>query len=88
MTVYGRCQRVSPAQHDGSSKGNWEGIGMLRFIAKVATSLLLCVRSTAERGATAVEYGLIASLIVGVIVVVVAALGEQVLGLFSSVPFF
>jgi pilus assembly protein Flp/PilA len=61
---------------------------MVRYIAKVATSLLLCVRSTAERGATAVEYALMVALIAAIIVAVVAALGEQVLGLFSSVPFF
>jgi Flp pilus assembly pilin Flp len=78
--------RIGFARHVGFSKGNWEGIGMLRFIAKVATSLLLCVRSTAERGATAVEYSMLAALIAGVIVAVVGALGQHVLGLFSSLP--
>jgi Flp pilus assembly pilin Flp len=61
---------------------------MLRFIAKHATSLLLSVRSTDDRGATAVEYALMVALIAGVIVAVVFALGEQVLGLFRAVPPF
>ena len=37
-----------------------------------------------ERGATAVEYALIASLIAAVIAAIVAVLGEEVLGLFQS----
>lgn len=42
----------------------------------------------AERGATAVEYGLLVALIAGVIVVATIALGEQVLALFNSVDPF
>lgn len=61
---------------------------MRRFFAKHATGLLLCVRSSAERGATAVEYALMAALIAGVIVAVVFVLGQQVLGLFKAVPSF
>lgn len=61
---------------------------MPRWVDKLQTRLLLGVRSTADRGATAVEYGLMAVLIAGVIVAVVIALGEQVLGLFKAVPPF
>jgi pilus assembly protein Flp/PilA len=38
-----------------------------------------------ERGATAVEYGLMVALIAAVIVVAVAALGTKVNGIFTSV---
>ena len=37
-----------------------------------------------ERGATAVEYGLLVALIAGVIIVTVAATGTSVLGLFTT----
>jgi pilus assembly protein Flp/PilA len=38
-----------------------------------------------ERGATAVEYGLLVALIAAVIVTVVATLGQQILGGFEDV---
>jgi pilus assembly protein Flp/PilA len=38
-----------------------------------------------DRGATAVEYGLIVALIAAVIVAIVATLGQQILGAFTSV---
>lgn len=38
-----------------------------------------------DRGATAVEYGLIVALIAAIIVVVVAALGQKILGAFTTV---
>ena len=41
-----------------------------------------------ERGATAVEYGLLAALIAAVIVVAVTTFGQAVLALFTSVPPF
>lgn len=44
-------------------------------------------RLTDERGATAVEYALISSLIAGVIALTVGGLGAIVLGLFDSVSF-
>ena len=42
----------------------------------------------AERGATAVEYALLAALIAGVIVVAVATFGQAVGALFTTVPLF
>ncbi len=42
-------------------------------------------RRTDEAGATAVEYGLMVSLIAGVIVLAVTALGVRVTGLFEAV---
>ena len=42
--------------------------------------------SEADGGVTAVEYALISAFIAGVIGVVVAAVGQQVLALFNSVP--
>lgn len=44
-------------------------------------------RLTDERGATAVEYALISSLIAGVIALTVGGLGVIVLDLFDSVSF-
>ena len=41
--------------------------------------------ATRERGATAVEYGLMVALIAVVIVVAVTALGSKLSGLFTSV---
>jgi pilus assembly protein Flp/PilA len=38
-----------------------------------------------ERGATAVEYGLMVALIAAIIVAVVAALGDQILAAFNTV---
>jgi pilus assembly protein Flp/PilA len=50
---------------------------------------LIKVRDTAvERGATAVEYALLAAMIAGVIVVAVMTLGTRVVALFSSLPPF
>lgn len=57
---------------------------MLRFIAKHATSLLLCVRSTAERGATAVEYGLIVAAVIGLALLALPALGVALNSLFDQ----
>jgi len=47
-----------------------------------------CRRADRQRGATAVEYALIVAFVVGVIVVVVALLGQRVSSLYSSVPPF
>jgi len=48
---------------------------MLRNIVKLQAGLLLCVRSTADRGATAVEYGLIVASVIFVALYVLPALG-------------
>ncbi len=39
-----------------------------------------------DRGATAVEYALVAALIAGVIAATVGVVGQQVLALFSTIP--
>lgn len=50
---------------------------------------LMKVRDSAvERGATAVEYALLAAMIAGVIVVATFTFGQKVVALFSSVPSF
>ena len=53
---------------------------MLNYIAKLQTRLV-----TRERGATAVEYGLMVALIAIVIIVAVTALGNNLSGLFTRV---
>lgn len=45
-------------------------------------------RARDERGATAVEYGLLAALIAGAIIVTVAALGDPVAGLYARVQWW
>jgi pilus assembly protein Flp/PilA len=52
---------------------------MLRYIAKLQTKL------SQDRGATAVEYGLMVALIAGAIVLAVTALGTRLTGLFTTI---
>jgi len=53
----------------------------LRFVH----AMLVARRATNEKGATAVEYGLLVALIAAVIVVTVAALGDNILAGFNDV---
>lgn len=57
---------------------------MLKLVAFIQNFLAAPV-SKDDRGATAVEYGLMVALIAAVIVLVVAALGQQVSQAFSTV---
>ncbi len=58
---------------------------MLRAAARIQTRITgLCQRHT-ERGATAVEYGLMVALISIVIIVAVALLGTNLKGMFTKV---
>ncbi len=56
---------------------------MLQLLVTLQT--LLTPRKRDDEGATAVEYGLMVSLIAAVIVVAVAALGTKLNGIFTSV---
>lgn len=56
---------------------------MLARIVKFQTTMFHA--KNAERGATAVEYGLMVALIAGVIVAVVATLGGQIKDAFQTV---
>ncbi len=62
-------------------------IGMLKMTTAVSEILRHAVRrvNTSDRGATAVEYGMIVALIAAIIVTVVAAVGQDVLGGFTDV---
>ncbi len=55
------------------------------FYTLVALGLNLKDRAKEDRGATAVEYGLLVGLIAVVIIVAVTALGSKLTGLFTSV---
>ena len=57
---------------------------MLARIAKFQTATFHAVHR-GDRGATAVEYGLMVALIAAVIVGVVAALGNKIQGAFTTV---
>ncbi|TQJ41747.1 pilus assembly protein Flp/PilA [Arthrobacter sp. SLBN-112] len=54
-------------------------VSMMAFVAGVKD------RFTSEKGATAVEYGLLVALIAAVIVVVVAALGTNINAAFTKI---
>ena len=56
---------------------------MTKQLAKLQTSLFHA--RTSERGATAVEYGLLVALIAAVIVAVVATLGGKINDAFTTV---
>jgi len=57
---------------------------MLNVIVSVQEYLAAALRRD-DRGATAVEYGLLVALIAAVIVVVVGLLGKQISGAFQTV---
>ncbi len=56
-------------------------IDVLGWVARAVTAVL----HRDDRGATAVEYGLIVALIAAVIILVVGVLGQQVSDAFSTV---
>ena len=59
---------------------------VIRMYAVMQSGLLdLRKRADSERGATAVEYGLLVGLIAAVIVAIVATLGGQVANAFTAV---
>ena len=58
---------------------------MLPLILTLASFATDRVRSSKDRGATAVEYGLMVALIAAIIILVVAALGRDVLEGFNTV---
>jgi Flp pilus assembly pilin Flp len=57
-------------------------VGLMRHRPASSTCVNRWLRALSERGATAVEYALMAALIAGVIATVVTAFGQQVAGLF------
>ena len=59
---------------------------MFAFFVTTRDRMLARAWQSADRGATAVEYGLIASLIAAVIVIAVTAFGTQLLALFDLMP--
>jgi pilus assembly protein Flp/PilA len=54
-------------------------VSMLAYVAGVKD------RFTSEKGATAVEYGLLVALIAAVIVAIVSTLGTQINGAFNTI---
>jgi pilus assembly protein Flp/PilA len=60
----------------------WKGNPMLRQIVKFQNKM---VQLRDERGATAVEYGLMVALIAVVIILAVTALGTNLSGIFQKV---
>ncbi|MGO8956350.1 MAG: Flp family type IVb pilin [Streptosporangiaceae bacterium] len=62
---------------------NWEGNLMLKCFSFMQN--FLADRLSGDRGATAVEYGLLVALIAGAIIAVVATLGTTIAGWFTTV---
>jgi len=62
-----------------------KGIEMLSHIVKFQVRVAALVSDRRDRGATAVEYGLMVALIAVVVIVAVTFLGKQVSGLFQDV---
>ena len=54
-------------------------------MTKLAAKLQTRLHAAKDKGATAVEYGLLVALIAAVIVVIVAAVGGKVSGAFATV---
>ena len=74
---------VSTASTDASSSWAKGGAQMLHGLSRWVFVQLSALRN--ERGATAVEYGLMVALIAAVIVAIVATLGEQIAAAFQTV---
>jgi len=68
--------------HPDNDAKPWKGNTMLRQFVKFQNKL---AQIRDERGATAVEYGLMVGLIAVVIIVAVTALGSKLNGLFNTV---
>jgi pilus assembly protein Flp/PilA len=62
-----------------------KGTEMLSLLVKFQTKSAAVLSDRRERGATAVEYGLMVALIALAIIVVVGTLGTQLSGLFQKV---
>jgi len=62
-----------------------KGIEMLSHIVKLQVRVAALRSDRRDRGATAVEYGLMVALIAVVVIVAVTFLGKQVSGLFQDV---
>ncbi|SDY90921.1 pilus assembly protein Flp/PilA [Micromonospora pattaloongensis] len=58
---------------------------MLTYFSSHLTSFVNALRERADRGATAVEYGLMVALIAVVIIAAVMLLGDNLSGMFSGV---
>ena len=64
-----------------STSKPWKGNPMLRQIVKFQNKV---TQMRDERGATAVEYGLMVALIAVVIIIAVSALGTNLTGIFNK----
>jgi len=79
-----QCVSLTIRQVGRSPPTSQEGFLMLNFFAWAVNALTAPLQRD-DRGATAVEYGLIVALIAAVIIVIVGVLGKQVSDAFSTV---
>jgi pilus assembly protein Flp/PilA len=61
------------------------GFDMTSALVKLQTRAFHLLQDKKDRGATAVEYGIMVALIAAIIIVVVAAVGQKILGAFNLV---
>jgi pilus assembly protein Flp/PilA len=77
-----KCRRYESLEHEAASLTDQQGVAMLKLYVSVQNFLAL---RRDDRGATAVEYGLMVGLIAAVIVTIVTTLGGDVKTEFSNV---
>ena len=70
-----------PGQGPRATSKPWKGNAMLRQIVKFQNKV---TQLRDERGATAVEYGLMVALIAVVIIIAVSTLGTNLTGIFNK----
>lgn len=87
---FGRCEDGSastflrwPQEPPLCASPPWKGTEMLSRLVKLQLKATAALRN--DRGATAVEYGLMVALIAVVIIVAVSALGSTLTNLFNNV---
>jgi pilus assembly protein Flp/PilA len=68
-----------------SLKALERGFDMTSALVKLQTRAFHLLQDKKDRGATAVEYGIMVALIAAIIIVVVAAVGQKILGAFNLV---
>ena len=57
---------------------------MLSYFARIQTDLFLCMRLSADRWATAVEYGLMIGIVSALLIVTLKSLGVSLSSIFSQ----
>jgi pilus assembly protein Flp/PilA len=79
-----KCRRYEPPDDEADSLTDQQGVIMLKLYVSLQNFLSQPLRRD-DRGATAVEYGLMVALIAAVIIAIVTTLGGNLTNLFTTV---